>query len=236
MPPLPISTEIASVESWHALLESHNLLGALLLLSLVATVFRSIAVIIGRRKSRMACVGAGHEGPSIDKGKKLVGKGRRDSSQDEDEQPLKIKEKRPVSGSQTRSDLEKRKDEDAHRSSRDQRPNDYLESLEKETLQPFLLPIYPWTAPPQSLPGPYDAPYFPLPLPTIGAEHPTGTDTQPPTIKTEAMPDTAPEELETIAYSRRVSPNALEPASLLNGTVTVSNKGWRRTQWTVTAG
>ena len=42
--------------------------------------------------------------------------------------------------------------------------NEYLQSLRREALQTDSTPIWPWTAPPRQLPGPYDAPYYPLPV------------------------------------------------------------------------
>jgi hypothetical protein len=133
--------------------------------------------------------------------------------------------------------LEDRKDAYIRLPSLDQEPNQYLQSLQQETLRPTLSPIYPWMSPPQALPGPYDAPYYPPPLPTIKTEESLQIENHSPTIKIEAISDDIPEELETISYTRRVSANSVpDYDSLLEGTVTVSNKGWRRTQWTVTAG
>ncbi|KAF1847152.1 uncharacterized protein K460DRAFT_363259 [Cucurbitaria berberidis CBS 394.84] len=104
-------------------------------------------------------------------------------------------------------------------------PNQYLQSLKKETLQPDLAPVYPWTALPHALPGPYDAPYYPLP---------------PPTIRRHSHDPSAAESEQTsrtIPYTRRVSTNSiLNHEVVLEGSSTVSSQGWRRTQWTVSAG
>lgn len=110
------------------------------------------------------------------------------------------------------------------RPSLEKEPNEYLESLKQETLQPKLGPIYPWIAPPQPLPGPYDAPYYPLPLPTIRRH-------------SHDPSEEAPEETSTISYTRRVSTNSTpEHEATIQGSTTVSTTGWRRTQWTVAAG
>jgi hypothetical protein len=124
-----------------------------------------------------------------------------------------------------------------HRPSINPEPNQYLQSLQQETREPTLSPIYPWISPPQVLPGPYDAPYYPPPLPTIKTEESLQVENQSSNIKTEATTEDVPEELETISYTRRISASSIpDHDSLLEGTVTVSSKGWRRTQWSVTAG
>ena len=104
-------------------------------------------------------------------------------------------------------------------------PNQYLQSLKEETLKPHLGPIYPWIAPPKPLPGPYDAPYYPLPAPTIRRHSSSSSEAE-----TEEMSKTIP-------YTRRVSTNSIPKQELnLEGTTTISTQGWRRTQWTVSAG
>jgi hypothetical protein len=97
-------------------------------------------------------------------------------------------------------------------------PNQHLHALKEELSQLSLKPIYPWIAPPTPLPGPYDAPYYPM-----------------PTLRKHSDPSTEePEEIATATYTRRVSTN-ITPATnaTLNGSLTVSNHGWRRSQWTV---
>lgn len=108
-------------------------------------------------------------------------------------------------------------------------PNQYLQSLKRETLRPDLGPIYPWIAPPAPLPGPYDAPYYPLPLPTIRRH-----SQDQPAIKTE---EDAEDKLIEVPYARRVSTNSIPKHEvILEGSTTFSTQGWRRTHWTTSAG
>ncbi|KAI4652158.1 hypothetical protein J4E93_002355 [Alternaria ventricosa] len=173
---------------------------------------------------------------SINQEKKLAIHQRKDSYQEE----IHLKGEKVETFADTleeKSSTERQNYISLSRPSLDQQPNQYLQSLQQETLQPVLSPIYPWISPPQNLPGPYDAPYYPVPLPTIKTEESLQDRTQSTTIKTEPPSEDVPEELSTISYTRRVSPNSIpDKESLLEGTVTVSTKGWRRTQWTVTAG
>lgn len=105
-------------------------------------------------------------------------------------------------------------------------PNQYLQSLKQETLEPERGPIYPWIAPPQRLPGPYDAPYYPLPLPTIRRH-----SHDPSNVETEESSDTS-----TISYTRRVSTNSItDQEAVLEGSISTSTQGWRRNHWTVIA-
>lgn len=98
--------------------------------------------------------------------------------------------------------------------------NNHLSSLKQEILQHTEKPIYPWVAPPQKLPGPYDPMYFPLPAPTMRME----SFNPPPGI----------EGRHAISYTRLAG---TEPtAAKLYGTMTTSTKGWRRTHWNVTGG
>ena len=101
-------------------------------------------------------------------------------------------------------------------------PNQRLQALKQELLQPTLKSVYPWIAPPTPLPGPYDAPYYPLPSIRRHSQDPSYV---------------SPEETQTISYTRRISTNSL-PAQepIVRATTTVSNHGWRRTQWTVATG
>ncbi|KAF2279974.1 uncharacterized protein EI97DRAFT_106511 [Westerdykella ornata] len=85
-------------------------------------------------------------------------------------------------------------------------------------------PIYPWLTPPQPLPIPHGAETFPLP--TLRRHSSAQTSQHQPTS-----------ESRIVSYTRRVSTNSI-PArtSVLHGTVTTSQKGWRRRQWVVTGG
>jgi hypothetical protein len=85
--------------------------------------------------------------------------------------------------------------------------------------RPAFTPSYPWLAPPQPLPGPYDPRLYPLP--TIRRH------SFDPSIR-------APAQDTTTSYSRRVSTNDLPlQQTVLHGSVTTSTKGWRRNQWVV---
>jgi hypothetical protein len=82
-------------------------------------------------------------------------------------------------------------------------------------------PIYPWLGPPQPLPLPFDPNFFPS-----------------PTIRRHSDADTPPGasmETNSISYSRRISTNSIptRQSSLVHGTVTTSQKGWRRNQWVI---
>ena len=99
-----------------------------------------------------------------------------------------------------------------------------LDSLGQELQQDVPKPIYPWTTPPQVLPGPYDQPYYPLPAPTI-RRHSTDPE------------DMQPEEFRTISQFRRISSPGNPPRdTILHTSTTASTRGWRRTQWVVTGG
>ncbi|KAF5846322.1 hypothetical protein GGP41_003756 [Bipolaris sorokiniana] len=163
---------------------------------------------------------------------KLVVKKRKDSSQCGEMDVSARKQVHPDADSKENTNPEAQRHDTAHQSSMEQNQNEYLESLKQETLEPSRSPIYPWIAPPQSLPGPYDAPYFPVPLPTIAVAEITEE-----CMKTEAPTDKRPEELETILYSRRIPTNiSPENDTIREGVVTVSTRGWRRSQWTINTG
>lgn len=84
---------------------------------------------------------------------------------------------------------------------------------------PAFQPVYPWTSPPQPLPGPYDARLYPL-----------------PTIRRHSYDPSVvvPAANSTISYTRRVSTNSIPThTSTIHGTVTTSTKGWRRNQWVI---
>lgn len=89
----------------------------------------------------------------------------------------------------------------------------------KDEQPPAFKPIYPWTSPPQALPGPYDPRLYPLP--TIRRH-----SYDPPVVVLEQN--------ETMSYTRRVSTNSIpNMQTTLHGTVTTSTKGWRRNQWAI---
>jgi hypothetical protein len=116
--------------------------------------------------------------------------------------------------------------------------NRRLQALREELSQPASKPIYPWVAAPTPLPGPYDAPYYPLPLPTIKRY---SDDPNPETpIKTEDVSEETkdiPESTPTISYIHHLSPDTTSDQNpMIRGTITVSNHGWRRTQWTISKG
>jgi hypothetical protein len=229
MPPLPIPSVLASIQSWPTLIG--RLSKAILLLSIFVTVFLSTCLVVTHRKRRMPRAGTDREESFIVQEKTSNIKQRKDSSHEEE---LRMgtgveEEKTPT--------MDGRRDKVSLRPSLNKEPNHYLQSLERETLYPSLLPIYPWIAPPQPLPGPYDAPYYPLPLATMRPEEYFDIKTKSPAVKLEDTADDMPEELESISYTRRVSTNSIpNHESFLEGSVTVSTNGWRRTQWTVTAG
>jgi hypothetical protein len=236
MPPLPIPTGVASLDSWHTVFEPQDLPSSVLLVSLLVTALRFIIVILGKRKKRGSHRDTIMEKSSMEQ-EELIVKPRKDSSQGEEVDLSTSKPIHLVTDLKKKSNSEAQRYDKPHQSSLELHQNEYLESLKQETLEPSLLPIYPWLAPPQRLPGPYDAPYYPLPLPTIAVEKTFGDETQSKNIKLESTSDNRPEELETIVYSRRLpTPNNRESDYLREGVVTVSTKGWRRTQWTVNAG
>ncbi|KAH9877899.1 hypothetical protein J1614_003116 [Plenodomus biglobosus] len=197
MPPRPVLPRQIYIESAVIFVPPARFLELVLLVTFLATVARSIVTIFTRRRRRMV-----DSRLSLDK---ILNPGR----------PTLQK---ADSGVAFKSDSK------SHPSSPDLDPNSYLQSLKQETLQPHLAPIHPWIAPPTPLPGPYDAPYYPLPLPTIRihSQEPTTDDIQ---------------ELSTRSYTRRTSANSeLSTDTVLEGSTTVSTQGWRRTQWTVSAG
>jgi hypothetical protein len=127
---------------------------------------------------------------------------------------------------------------DSSNSPQPSQANQYLQSLKQETLQPHLIPIHPWVAPPTPLPGPYDAPYYPLPLPTIRKhQDDPAQEASSRRVSTGSASSNDSETLSTRSYTRRLSDNSGLPYDpVLEGSTTVSTAGWRRTQWTVSAG
>lgn len=100
-----------------------------------------------------------------------------------------------------------------------------LEALRQELSQQTFRPIHPWIAPPTPLPGPYDAPYYPLLKPTLR--------------RSSYDPSSAASEEQVFAFTHHVNTpdDVAEKLKLpIRGTTAVSNHGWKRTQWTVSAG
>lgn len=80
---------------------------------------------------------------------------------------------------------------------------------------------YPWIAPPQPLPGPYDARLYPLPT--------LRRHSYDPTAIIRSM-----QEDRIVSYTRRVSAAHISKETrMVHGTVTTSAEGWRRNQWSV---
>lgn len=83
-------------------------------------------------------------------------------------------------------------------------------------------PLYPWTSPPQLLPGPYDPRLYPLPTLRRHSYDPSAENIH------------ASKKSAEVSYTRRVSLNGIpKQQSTLHGTVVISSKGWRRNQWIV---
>ncbi|KAI8931993.1 hypothetical protein NX059_010889 [Plenodomus lindquistii] len=197
MSPHSGSTRRFCIESGPIPITPARLIELALVAAFLATAARSVVVILRNRKRRMA-------GPRLSLDKIL-----------NPEKPALRKED---------SGVDIKRDSKSPQSSPNLDPNSYLQSLQEETLQPHLVPIHPWIAPPTPLPGPYDAPYYPLPLPTIrsSSQEPSTEEFQ---------------EISTRSYTRRPSANSeLGADTVLAGSTTVSSQGWKRTQWTVSAG
>ncbi|CAA9959617.1 hypothetical protein PTMSG1_03034 [Pyrenophora teres f. maculata] len=241
MPPLPTSSSQASGRSWLTNSSEHRyLLEGIILWSLFVTACRSIVVLVARRKSRMSRSSPNRSDlPSDQDEKKPTPHQRKDSYQDDLSNPPPFKQEDtettttwpPIKQEQPQNTLTTNLPFPIH-------PNTYLDSIRQETLQPAFIPIYPWISAPKALPGPYDAPYYPLPLPTLQPE--TGlqdtTEIQDPAIKNEEV-NREEEALEAALYTRHIPlHSAQDSEAVLRGAVIVSGKGWRRTQWTVMAG
>ncbi|KAF2851503.1 hypothetical protein T440DRAFT_65745 [Plenodomus tracheiphilus IPT5] len=197
MPPQPESTHRFCIDTGAISTPSPRFFALVLLVTLLATAARSIVAFVTRRKSRMADSRLGLD--------KILNPARPTLRREDSKIEVKRISKSPKSN--TELDL-----------------NSYLQSLQEEALQPHLAPVHPWIAPPTPLPGPYDAPYYPLPLPTVqsASQEPTAVEFQ---------------ETFTRSYTRRPSANSeLSAETVLEGSTTVSTQGWRRTQWNVTAG
>lgn len=237
MSPLPIPPGVASLDCWGIILEPHSHWSIVLLLSFFAAATYSIIVVLGKRKRSVSNSDQNMEGSNMGH-EELPVRQRKDSPQNQELDLSMSKEQPPVVElKENKDDSEAQSYDIPRRISPGQNQNDHLESLKQETLEPSLLPIYPWIAPPQRLPGPYDAPYYPVPLPTIAIQETAGDGSSAQISKNEMTSSDRPEELETIVYSRRLPPmNASESEFVREGVVTVSTRGWRRTLWTVNAG
>ncbi|KAF1943735.1 hypothetical protein EJ02DRAFT_120903 [Clathrospora elynae] len=233
MPSIPRSSDSASIPSWATLISPKDSLKAVLLLSALATAVRLIGVLVAQRKKRMTRSSKGRENSCTKQKGGLPIHQKKDSSMDRKSPPNHERErpvyqKLDISKARGKDSTDQGNGNDSNRPSLDQEPNHYLRSLEQETLQPSFGPVYPWIAPPQSLPGPYDAPYYPLPLPTI-----THFSEEPATIKCEQEEERSnvtPKELESTSYTRRVSANS-NPSreSSIEGSTTIPTKGRRPT-------
>lgn len=123
-----------------------------------------------------------------------------------------------------------------YRSRRKRRAREISQTVsEKEEIQPYVdnsppipefTPVYPWIGPPRPLPGPYDPRLYPL-----------------PTIRRHSHPEPAqesPQELNTVAYIRRVSTNdeAIRHTTVRGAVTTTTTvpPGWRRNHWVVEGG
>jgi hypothetical protein len=87
---------------------------------------------------------------------------------------------------------------------------------------PSSQPLYPWIMPHQPLPGPYDPQYYPL-----------------PTIRRLSDPEPSqdmPAKMSTVPYQRQIATSSPTCRSTLQGTITTSSEGWKRTQWVVDGG
>ncbi len=116
-----------------------------------------------------------------------------------------------------------------------QEPKDYLQSLKEETLQPTQIPIWPWTAPPRQLPGPYDAPYYPPPPPP---SNPGGYSEDPPIkLEEEETSNQISKDLSTGSTALCVSALSIaNDENTRDHSATTSTHGWRRAQWSASSG
>jgi hypothetical protein len=232
MPPHPILSSRASIPSWPTLVETSIYIKAAFLLSLVIIALREIVILIVQRKSGTLNTIMDREDTLADQEKGIANRQRNDSPHGEALLSSTNSGKDSEVSQEKVSDPQQQKDDVPSRQSSEEEQNHYLQSLKEETLNPALIPIYPWIAPPRSLPGPYDAPYYPVPLPTLRRhtdEAPATKSEESPSIKTEEESNTPPEELEMISYTRHATPN--HPTTL-ETFITISPNRWRRTQRT----
>lgn len=235
MSPLPTPASVASLERWSTGPGLQRYWTTVLLASLFAAVLRFIVVVLRIRRKRASGSALRPPGSSMEKSESVMNQ-RRDSSQKEALDLHANQHDSPVFDLKKKDALEPESNDTARRVSPEQIQNNHLASLEQETRDPALVPISPWTAPPQRLPGPYDAPYYPLPLPSIGVEATAANDTQPQSTEIQTRSNERPEHVETTVYSRLLArETAPESERVRASVVTVSTRGWRRSQWTVNA-
>ena len=102
--------------------------------------------------------------------------------------------------------------------------NERLNSLKQEILEHTEKPVHPWILPPQTLPGPYDPMYYPLPAPSLR-------------FQTSGSLAANAEGRQSTSYTQLVSKTGISSGeAVLYGTMTTSTNGWRRSHWNVTAG
>jgi hypothetical protein len=160
-------------------------------------------------------------------------KQRKDSSQGEALILHTRSEKDSEESREKLPDPQQQKDNLSDRRSSKEEQIQYLQLPKEETFNPTLVPIYPWIAPPTTLPGPYDAPYYPAPLPTIRRYTDDTKPEESRDIKTGETSTIPPENLETLSYTRRLpAPNTPKHPTTLSTSIIVSPNRWRRTQWT----
>jgi hypothetical protein len=189
-------------ESWPIPSSPGDIFKILLFVSIIATAFKSYAVLSLRKKR------------SLDH--------RTMIKQEKDQTSLSQEKKHLFSHARNDSASAQTVEKEPTKPSQPDESNQRLQAIQQELSSPALKPIYPWIAPPTPLPGPYDAPYYPLPSIRRHSDVPSCDP---------------PETHQTIPYTRRVSAsNVPSEHPVLRGTVTVSNHGWRRTQWTVATG
>jgi hypothetical protein len=232
MPSHPILSSRASIPNWPTLVETSVYIKAAFVLSLVIIALREIVILIVRRKRRTPDTTMNREDTLADQEKGIAMEQRRDSPHGEALLFPTDSDKDSEVPQEEVSDPQQHKDGVSSLRSSEEEQNHYLQSLKEETLNPTLIPIPPWIAPPKSLPGPYDAPYYPVPLPTLRRhtdEAPSTKSEEPPSIKTEEVSNTPPKEFERISYTHPSTPN--QP-TVLETSITISPNRWRRTQWT----
>jgi hypothetical protein len=192
MAPHSRTVDRSRIEIWTMSTSAEDFFKILLFISILATAFKSYVVLSLRKKRRLD---------------------HQILTQEKEGRPT-IQEKESV--------LRQPAQQERSCQSHSDDSNERLLALRQELSQPASKPVYPWIAPPTPLPGPYDAPYYPLPS--------IRRHSHDPSFET-------PERQQTVPYTRRVSTTSTpiqEP--VLRGTTTISNHGWRRTQWTVATG
>jgi hypothetical protein len=151
MPPLLRPSIFPGKESWFPPVGLQHIIEGSLLLALFITALRSI--LVARRRGMMVDSSISQNDSPLNRDKKLAIHQRKDSYQEEVLHHAKAKINGLEATSEKTSSPEPQEDAFIRRPSLDQEPNQYLQSLQQETLQPTLSPIYPWISPPQNLPG-----------------------------------------------------------------------------------